>query len=107
MAGARTAVSGAGANAPERVAGQRVRVRLSLAPLALFVAAIVTLAAGRAHAREPWTETLSVWAALFGLAFVPWYLVLPVRFAGFREQCIKRYYQSPLARSGRASSQDA
>jgi hypothetical protein len=76
----------------------KIRVRLSFVPLAIVIAAGVTLAVASTHARESWVETVGAWAGLFGLIFVPSYLILPERFCGFLEQCIKRYYQSPQAR---------
>jgi hypothetical protein len=77
----------------------KVHVRLSFIPLATFIAAGVALAVLTQHPRQSVAEAVVVWGVLSVVAFVPWYLVLPERFGRFLEESIKRYYQSPLART--------
>ena len=86
----------------ETGASGKVRVTLSLAPLALIIAVLAGLAVWSQRAGGSPAEDVGVWAVLFAIAFLPWYLVLPERFGRFLEGSVARYYQSPLARSGGA-----
>ncbi len=86
----------------ETGASGKVRVTLSFIPLAITAAALAALAVLSQHPAQSVTEAVGAWAILFGILFVPWYLILPERFSRFLEESIKRYYQSPLARTDSA-----
>ena len=86
----------------ETGASGKVRVTLSFIPLAIIAAVIAALAVLSQHPAQSVTEAVGAWAVLFVILFVPWYLILPERFSRFLEESIKRYYQSPLARTGPA-----
>jgi hypothetical protein len=86
----------------ETGASGKVCVRLSFIPLATVIAAGVALAVLTQHPRQSVADAVVAWAVLFVVAFVPWYLILPERFGRFLEESIKRYYQSPLARTNAA-----
>ena len=83
----------------ETGASGKVRVRLSFIPLATVIAVGVALAVLTQHPRQSVSDAVVVWGVLSVVAFAPWYLVLPERFGRFLEESIKRYYQSPLART--------
>jgi hypothetical protein len=83
----------------ETGASGKVRVTLSFIPLAVIVAVGAALAVLSQRASESVADDVGAWAVLSGIAFLPWYLILPERFGRFLEESIKRYYQSPLART--------
>jgi hypothetical protein len=81
----------------ETGASGAVRVTLSFIPLAAIIAVGAAAAVLSQRSGQSLGDAVMVWAVLFVVAFVPWYLVLPERFGRFLEESIKRYYQSPLA----------
>ena len=76
----------------------RIRVTLSFVPLAVLIAAFVTVSVASEYASETLAEGVMLWVATFLLLFGPCYLLLPARFSQFLESSIKRYYASSAGR---------